>query len=168
MALLSGVPVFGSDGEFKGYRGTSTDISERKRAEEAMQLRNQALAGLIAGEALPRVLELIALSFEAEIPGWRCAIMLADSQGRSLSVGAAPSMPPGYHLAIDGLIIAPDSGSSGAAAALRQRVVIDLAGVRFIDSSGLGALLGATSFAVAALVEAEEDVVLVIAHRPGL
>jgi PAS domain S-box-containing protein len=33
---ISGSPVFDADGEFKGYRGIGTDISERKATEEAM------------------------------------------------------------------------------------------------------------------------------------
>ncbi|MBS1129925.1 MAG: diguanylate cyclase/phosphodiesterase with sensor(s) [Proteobacteria bacterium] len=118
-------PVIGDDGTLLGTVGFARDISERKRAEEAMQLRNQALAGLIAGEALPRVLELIALSVEAEIPGWHCSILLADKDGRQLRLGAAPSLPPAYGLAVDGMPIAPGVASSGAAAATRQRVIVD-------------------------------------------
>ncbi|WP_295009415.1 EAL domain-containing protein [uncultured Dechloromonas sp.] len=118
-------PVVDEDGALLGTVGFAQDISERRRAAEAMHLRNTALSALIGGDSLDKVLELIALSFEAEIPGWRCSIMLADPQGRSLSIGAAPSMPAAYHRAIDGLAIAPDSGSSGAAAALRQRIIVD-------------------------------------------
>ncbi len=33
----SGVPVFGVDGEFKGYRGTDRDITERKQTEDVMR-----------------------------------------------------------------------------------------------------------------------------------
>ena len=33
----SGVPVFGPDGEFMGYRGVDRDITERKRFEEALR-----------------------------------------------------------------------------------------------------------------------------------
>jgi PAS domain S-box-containing protein len=33
----SGVPVFGPDGEFMGYRGMDRDITERKRVEEALR-----------------------------------------------------------------------------------------------------------------------------------
>jgi len=33
----SGVPVYDANGEFKGYRGSTTDVTERKRAEEALQ-----------------------------------------------------------------------------------------------------------------------------------
>ena len=32
---ISGVPVFAADGSFAGYRGTGTDVTERKRREEA-------------------------------------------------------------------------------------------------------------------------------------
>ena len=33
----SGKPVFGTNGEFRGYRGTGSDVTERKRAEEALR-----------------------------------------------------------------------------------------------------------------------------------
>ena len=32
----SGVPIFGSDGSFKGYRGIDRDITERKKTEQAL------------------------------------------------------------------------------------------------------------------------------------
>jgi GAF domain-containing protein len=88
-----------------------------------MQLRNQALAGLIGGEPLPRVLELIALSVEAEIPA-SFSILLADKAGQRLRLGAAPSLPPRMALPST-MPIAPGIASSGAAAATRQRVVVD-------------------------------------------
>ena len=118
-------PVIGEDGAVLGTVGFAHDISDRKRAEEAMQLRNQALAELIGGEALPHVLELIALSVEAEIPGWHCSILMADKAGQRLRLGAAPSLPPAYGTTVDGMPIAPGVASSGAAAATRQRVVVD-------------------------------------------
>ena len=36
---ISGKPFFGPDGEFRGYRGIGSDITERKRAEEAIRER---------------------------------------------------------------------------------------------------------------------------------
>ncbi len=35
--LISGVPVFDAQGQFRGYRGTGRDITERKRAEAKIQ-----------------------------------------------------------------------------------------------------------------------------------
>lgn len=46
--LDTGTPRFMSDGSFAGYIGSCTDISERKLAEEALQLRADELANLTA------------------------------------------------------------------------------------------------------------------------
>jgi PAS domain S-box-containing protein len=39
----SGKPVFDANGEFRGYRGTGSDVTERKRAEEALRDSEEAL-----------------------------------------------------------------------------------------------------------------------------
>jgi PAS domain S-box-containing protein len=39
----SGKPVFDANGEFRGYRGTGSDVTERKRAEEALRESAEAL-----------------------------------------------------------------------------------------------------------------------------
>lgn len=44
----SGVPVFDRSGDFCGYRGIDRDITERKRAERALQRLNRALKTLSA------------------------------------------------------------------------------------------------------------------------
>jgi len=118
-------PVVSDDGTLLGTVGFARDISERKRAEEAMQLRNGALAAMIGGETLPRALQLLALSVEAEMPDWRCSIMLCDDTAQHLFIGAAPSLPAAYSAAIDGMPIGEGSGSCGMAAALGQRVIIE-------------------------------------------
>jgi diguanylate cyclase (GGDEF)-like protein/PAS domain S-box-containing protein len=118
-------PVVGDDGSLLGTVGFARDISERKRAEEALQLRNAALAKMVGGEDLPSVLELLARSVEAELPEWRCAIMLSDAAGEYLHVAAAPSLPAAYGAAIDGMAIGEGSGSCGTAAARRQRVIVE-------------------------------------------
>ncbi|MDP3538401.1 MAG: EAL domain-containing protein [Azonexus sp.] len=118
-------PVISEDGSLLGTVGFAHDISARKRAEEAMLLRNAALAGLIRGEVLVGVLELIALSVEAEMRDWRCAILLTDDAGKHLSCAAAPRLPEAYLAATRNIDIAEGVGSCGTAAALRQRVVVE-------------------------------------------
>ena len=39
----SGTPVFDANGEFRGYRGTGSDVTERKRADEALRESAEAL-----------------------------------------------------------------------------------------------------------------------------
>ena len=53
-ARISGQPVFNAEGKFEGYRGTGTDITERKRAEEAVRelSRQNELILSAAGEGI--------------------------------------------------------------------------------------------------------------------
>ncbi len=48
-ARISGMPVFDADGAFRGYRGSGTDITERKKTERALELIRFALDN--AGDA---------------------------------------------------------------------------------------------------------------------
>jgi PAS domain S-box-containing protein len=45
---VSGTPVFAEDGEFLGYRGTGTNITERKEAEMTALVANRAKSDLMA------------------------------------------------------------------------------------------------------------------------
>lgn len=94
-----------------------------RRADEALLLRNAALAGLVRGEALSGVLDLIVLSVEAEVPDWRCSIMIYDAPGNCLRIGAAPRLPEAYLAAIDRAPVAEGVGTCGAAAFRRERVI---------------------------------------------
>ena len=55
-ARISGTPIFDSDGEFLGYRGTGTDITERKRAEQVLRESEERFRSII--ENSPSVITL--------------------------------------------------------------------------------------------------------------
>lgn len=118
-------PVIGDDGELLGTVGFAYDISNKKRSEEAMLLRNAALAGLARGEPVVGVLELIALSVEAEMQDWQCAILLANEAGTQLHCAAAPRLPEAYPAAVEGMPIINGGGPCGSAAALCQQVIVE-------------------------------------------
>ena len=48
---ISGKPLFDEEGNFEGYRGTGTDITQQKRAEDALRQSERRLRGVI--ESLP-------------------------------------------------------------------------------------------------------------------
>jgi len=49
------------------------------------------------------------------------SILLLDANAKCLRHGAAPSLPPAYTQAIDGIVIGPSVGSCGTAAYARSR-----------------------------------------------
>ncbi len=122
-------PVSDENGQLLGTVGFAQDISAKRRAEEALLLRNAALAGLARNEPLGGVLELIALSLEAELPDWSAAILLADESGHHLRCGAAPRFPEACRTLMDSLPLGEAGGPCGLAAALAQRVITEDLGV---------------------------------------
>lgn len=116
-------PVIGDDGTLLGTVGFAQDISERRRAEEAILLRNAALAGMLRNEPLIGVLELLALSVEAEMPEWICATLLLDEDGKQLRHFAAPRLPDSFRTDVHAIPVAENAGCSGHAAFARQRVI---------------------------------------------
>lgn len=101
------------------------DLSERKRAGQREQQRQEVMERLLQGERLSAVLESIALSIEQERAGVLCSILLLDDANQHLLMGAAPSLPADYNALVHGLQIGEGVGSCGSAAFLRHRVVVD-------------------------------------------
>ncbi len=100
------------------------DLTERKRAERLLAGRARVL-GLIARDApLIETLSALARLIEAEAEGARCAVLLLDDDGETLTVAAAPSLvDAGLHEA-DGLVMGPQAGSSGTAAHRQAPVLV--------------------------------------------
>ena len=118
-------PVTDSSGNLLGTVGFARDISDLKKAEEALLIRNAALAGLLRGERLENVLELLVLAAECEIPDLKCTILLAAPGANQLRIGAAPSLSERARQMLDGMPIAENTGASGTAAFRRGEAFID-------------------------------------------
>ena len=93
-------------------------------SERVLRGRNLALQELARGSPLERVLGTLARSAESCFPGVRCSVLLLDAE-RRLRHGDSPSLPDFYVRAVDGLEIGPDVGSCGAAAARKERVIVE-------------------------------------------
>ena len=84
-----------------------------------------AWSDIAAGRPLQQVLDRVLNAVELEADGDLFAsILLVDETGTRLVHGAAPSLPPEYCAAVDGIAIGPGSGSCGTAAWLGHPVYV--------------------------------------------
>lgn len=113
------------DGKVAGFITTYTDITERKQAGLYERFRSHTLEMLASGQPLPAILDAIARGMEQLNPAMLCSILLLDSEGRHLEIGAAPSLPDFYSAAINGTEIGMGVCSGGAAAFTGKRVIVN-------------------------------------------
>jgi PAS domain S-box-containing protein len=118
-----------------------TDITSLKRAQQRDRNQLALLERLARGEALPLLLEQLALDHQALFPASLCLLQRVDDTRRHLVHGAAPSLPADFLRAVDGVLIGPDGGACAAAVHGGQRVVV----------ADIAAQPGATPQAAAAL-----------------
>lgn len=102
-----------------------TELDGLRTMEGLLRGRNRVLQLLAQGAPLAQLLETLCRESEKAMPGARCSVLLLDKATRRLRHGAAPSLPPDYVAAVDGLAIGPYAGSCGAAAHHGRRVVVE-------------------------------------------
>lgn len=74
---------------------------------------------------LTETLERMARIVESKADECRCSILLVETDGAHVSVGAGPSLPHEYNCAVQGLRIGPTVGSCGTAAFWNVPVVVE-------------------------------------------
>jgi hypothetical protein len=102
----------------------ATDVTERRQAEQLLNSQNQLLAQLARGAPPEEVLRQMIESAERLVTGLRCSVLFLSPDRRHLVHGLAPSLPPDYSRAVEGLEIGPRAGSCGAAAHLGERFIV--------------------------------------------
>jgi PAS domain S-box-containing protein len=118
-------PRLSHDREFLGYIGSVIDITERKRAEAFLACQKQSFEMAASGTPLLEVLEFLALGVESHSrQQTKVAIHLLDAAGERFSKSAAPSLPPGYVQATEGMEISSAAGPCCAAVIRGERVVV--------------------------------------------
>lgn len=91
-----------------------------------LRAQAEALSDVVEGRPLVEVLDrLLRVVEQVSADEVLASVLLVDDDGRHLRHGAAPSLPPEYNAAIDGIEIGPAVGSCGTAAHRLARVVVD-------------------------------------------
>lgn len=97
-------------------------------SDNQLQWERRALELVLRPDTLAEVLDALMRGLEEQAPGALCSVLLLDQAGTRLLHGAAPSLPPEYSQAIDGIAIGSSAGSCGTAAHdNRQVIVADIA-----------------------------------------
>jgi PAS domain S-box-containing protein len=114
----------GPDRRATSLVGTIADVTERKHAEQLLAAQNRALELIATGAPLPDALGALTGAVEMQSGGQAvAAILLVGEDGCSLYTGAAPSLPPEYSAAIDGIKAKRGVGTCADAAARNQIVM---------------------------------------------
>jgi len=105
-------PIYDANHIPSHYVAVLTDITDTKMHEV---LQQRVLQALVRERPLIEVMTLICTEVERIAPNVLATVMSADHQGR-LHLLAAPSLPPEYADAVNGLKIGPGAGACGSAA----------------------------------------------------
>ncbi len=113
------------DGEHAAIFVQGNNVTEDKRTEAIRTAHNKVLELAIGDAPLQTTLaELIRIVESTSQTGVLGSILLLDPDGKHVHIGAAPSLPPAYNAAIEGLEIGPCAGSCGTAAYLGAAVFV--------------------------------------------
>jgi diguanylate cyclase (GGDEF)-like protein len=100
-------------------------LEEATAQRERAEAQSLVLESITVGASLRETLELLVNTIEARSDGMLGSVLLLDAEGKTLTHGAAPSLPASYTDAIDGLAIGPAVGSCGTAAYDGRQVVVE-------------------------------------------
>ncbi|MBY6542094.1 GAF domain-containing sensor histidine kinase [Rhodococcus sp. BP-359] len=119
-----------------------------------MAQQMKILEMVAAAVPVQHTLDAVLTALECLMTDARCSVLLVAPSGDTLHHGAAPSLPPEYLRAIEGLRIGPLSGSCGVAAHLGEPVIardvrIDHRWVEFRDSAVASGLIACWSTPIA-------------------
>ena len=97
---------------------------DRKAGPHLLVAERQVLEMIARGDPLPRVLDGLCRLAEGISPGLMALIRLLDREGRHLTNGAAPSLPPAFAALLDGRPSRPIFGPCTRALAERLPVLV--------------------------------------------
>lgn len=104
---------------------TFRDVTGQMRTEHLAEGAAAVLRMVLAGAPRREALQTLVRMVEGAWPTVRATVLLADWDRGCLRHGAAPSMPPHFVHAIDGLPIAEGAGACGTAAYRDAEVVVE-------------------------------------------
>lgn len=100
------------------------DVTAQFRLDAWQALTLRLFDQMAGSEPLDGLLLSLVAFVEHQLPGARCSVQLLSDDRQRIRCSASPSLPKAYLDALAGLAITPTAGSCGAAASLRQTVIV--------------------------------------------
>lgn len=117
-------PIVDASGGVVQLLAVSRDVSALWKAEAFQAGQHQVLEMMATGAPLPEVLTLLVHVVEDHCEGQTCSVLLLDSDGVHVRLGAAPSLPDEYARRLDGQPVGPRVGSCGSVMELGRPVIV--------------------------------------------
>ena len=102
----------------------AADAPAQERTESLLAAEKRTLEMIANGASLSEVLNDLCGAIDAHAPAATSLVLLMDAAGKSLLLSAGPHVPAGLTKAFTPWPIGPNRGCCGAAAFLKQRVII--------------------------------------------
>ena len=120
---MSTRPLLGADGRQVGALAVFVDVTDVKAAESFALAQEEVLVLIARGAPVRESIEAILRLIESSAPDSLCSMLMA--QGGQLRQAIAPSLPPAFVQATDGLRVADGMGACGTAAFRRESVIVE-------------------------------------------
>jgi len=118
------MPIADTSGAIVQLLAVSRDVSVPWQAEAFQVGQHQVLAMIATGAPLAQVLTLLVHLVEDQCEGTVCSVLLLDTDGVHVRLGAAPSLPDEYIDHIDGQPLVPRVGSRGTVMQVGRPVIV--------------------------------------------
>jgi len=99
------------------------DATDRMNADSELKMHLHVLESLVRGSSMTDVLNELAKAMEDQKAGMRASILLVD-ENDCLTIGAAPSLPPLYVDAFEGMAVDAGVGPCGLAAESGETIIV--------------------------------------------
>ena len=118
-----GLPLRDADGAIVLWYLLQTDIENRKQAEALLSGEKRLLEMVARGLPLTVGLDALCKLVEGTIGLCYCSILLVDPAATIFRQGAAPSLPPSFNAAFDGMKVDAADGTCGMAVTGKTQVI---------------------------------------------
>ncbi|MEO8012876.1 MAG: GAF domain-containing protein [Polaromonas sp.] len=120
---MSTHPLLGAERLQVGALAVFVDVTEVKAAESFALAQEKVLVLIAGGAPVRESMDAILRLIESSAPDSLCSMLM--TQGEQLCQAIAPSLPPAFVQALDGLRIAEGTGACGTAAFRRESVIVE-------------------------------------------